>query len=148
MSLYKWIINTESCFLIFILIIHQQWKKNFRHIAVTVTLSIYNDNDFHQNNWTQRQSWTSISNCHMFSLSSWFISWLTMFCLRKHQLASTWKSIRLCFLRMMPLKFKNCHTLLLDFLLMWNVTSWFRNASGCWTMLDRLFVRHIELPFY
>jgi len=49
--------------------------KNFRHIAVTVTLSnidsshltfsIYNDNN--QNNWKQRRSQMSISNCHMFS---------------------------------------------------------------------------------
>jgi len=32
--------------------------------------------------------------------SSWFIIGLTMFGLRKHQLASKWKSIRLCFLCM------------------------------------------------
>jgi len=30
---------------------------------------------------------------------------LTMFGLRKHQLAITWKSIRLCFLCKMPLKY-------------------------------------------
>jgi len=37
--------------------------------------------------------------------SSWFISGLTMFGLRKHQLVSTWTSIRLCFLCMLPLKY-------------------------------------------
>ena len=38
---------------------------------------------------------------------------------------------------------KNCHTL--DFLLMWNERSCFRNALGCWTILDRLFVLRIVI---
>ena len=39
----------------------------------------------------------------------------------------------------------NPHNLSLNSLLKWNVRSCFRNASAvpCWTMLDRLFVRHI-----
>ena len=124
MSLYKWIIITESCFPLLTLSHNASTmeKNNFWHIAVTLTLS--NIDSSHVNSYVIYfqslriyQDFLLVIKCDKYSSyrthetvlglfrSSWFISRLTMFGLWKHQLAITWKSIRLCFL-CLKVKFK------------------------------------------
>jgi len=64
------------------LIMHQQWKKTFRHIAVTVTLSnidsshitlsIYNE---YQRFQSKQLKTTSISKCHKQDPSNFWNPW-------------------------------------------------------------------------